>query len=387
MRVDFDRPIDRRAVPGSKWSKYPPDVLPLWVADMDFASPPAVIAALRERVEHGVFGYGYKFEVSPLHEVFAERLAKRYGWRVPLEAILPIPGVIPGFNVAGRILTSPGEGIVLQTPLYPPILRLPGNLGLRLDEAPLARDADGRYAVDVDAFERAVHPDTRLFLLCNPHNPVGRAFTRAELGALAERCLRHGLGIVSDEIHCDLTYAGHEHVPVASLDPDVARRTITLMAPSKSFNQPGLKCALAVIPDPELRARFTAGLGDVVPSVNILGYVAALAAYRDGGEWLDALLGYLEATRDAVVATVQRDLPGVRITAPDATYLAWLDCRDAGPAAADPYTFFLERARVALNDGATFGRGGVGFARLNFGAPRALVLEALARMRAALVAG
>jgi len=385
MTFDFDRVIDRRAVPGSKWSKYPPDVLPLWVADMDFASPPAVVEALRERVEHGVFGYGYKLEVSPLHEVFAERLAKRYGWRVPLEAILPIPGVIPGFNVAGRVFTVPGNGIVLQTPLYPPILRIPGNLGLRLDEAPLARDADGRYRVDVDAVDRAVKPDTRMFLLCNPHNPVGRAFTRAELGGLAERCLRHGLGIVSDEIHGDLVYTGHEHVPIASLDADLARRTITLMAPSKSFNQPGLKCALAIIPDPELRARFTAGLGDLVPSVNILGYVAALAAYRDGGDWLDALLRYLEGTRDAVVEIVRRDLPGVSITAPEATYLAWLDCRGAGPAAADPYTFFLERAKVALNDGATFGPGGAGFARLNFGAPRARVLAGLERMRAALV--
>lgn len=387
MTFDFDRLIDRRSVPGTKWSRYGPDVLPLWVADMDFASPPAVIDALRERVEHGVFGYGYKLEVSPIHEVFAERLAKRYGWRVPLEAILPIPGVIPGFNVAGRVLTTPGDGVVLQTPLYPPILRIPGNLGLRLDEAPLARAADGRYTADLDGLEGAIDRRTRMFLLCNPHNPVGRAFTREELTGMAEICLRHDVGIVSDEIHCDLTYAGHEHVPIASLDAEIATRTITLMAPSKSFNQPGLKCALAIIPDPVLRARFTAGLGDVVPSVNILGYVAALAAYRDGGAWLDALLSYLEGNRDAVVEFVRRHLPGVRVSPPEATYLAWLDFQGAGPAAADPYTFFLERARVALNDGATFGRGGAGFARLNFGAPRARVLEGLERMRAALVAG
>jgi cystathionine beta-lyase len=218
MTFDFDRIIDRRSVPGTKWSKYGPDVLPLWVADMDFAAPPAVIEALRERVEHGIFGYGYKLEVSPIHEVFAERLAKRYGWRVPLEAILPIPGVIPGFNVAGRVFTTPGDGIVLQTPLYPPILRIPGNLGLRLDEAPLARSADGRYTPDLDAFARAIGPRTRMFLLCNPHNPVGRVFTRDELTTMAELCAHHDVGIVSDEIHCDLTYGGHEHVTIASLD-------------------------------------------------------------------------------------------------------------------------------------------------------------------------
>jgi cysteine-S-conjugate beta-lyase len=384
VSVDFDRIIDRRGTGSSKWARYAPDVLPLWVADMDFASPREVIEALHARVEHGVFGYGYKLDVSPLHEVFAERLAKRYGWRVPLEAILPIPGVIAGFNVACRLLTTPGDGLVLQTPVYPPILRVPGNLGLTLDEAPLARGADGRYAVDADAFARAIGPRTRAFLLCNPHNPVGRVFTRAELTTLAETCLRRGVAICADEIHCELLAPGHEHVPIASLDPDVAARTITLMAPSKTFNLPGLKCALAIVPDAALRARFVAGLGDVVPSVNVLGYTAALAAYRDGQAWLDALLAYLTGNRDLVVDFVGRQLPGVSVRAPEATYLAWLDCRAAGAAAGDPYTFFLERARVALNDGAAFGNGGAGFVRLNFAAPRAVVAEGLERMRAAL---
>jgi cystathionine beta-lyase len=387
VTFDFDRVIDRRSTESAKWARYGPDVLPLWVADMDFASPPAVIEALRARVDHGVFGYGYKLDTSPLHEVFAERLLKRYGWRVAPETIVLIPGVIVGFNLAARILAAPGDGLLLQTPVYPPLLRVPANAGLVLDDAPLARSADGRYAVDLEAAATAIGPRTRMLLLCSPHNPVGRVFTRDELTGLAELCLRRGVAICADEIHCELVYEGHPHVPIASLDDEVARQTITLMAPSKTFNLPGLKCGLAIIPDAALRQRFTDAWVDLVPSVNILGYTAALAAYRDGQPWLEALLGYLQANRDFVVEFVRRHLPGIAVRAPEATSLAWLDCRAADPAAArDPFTFFLERARVALNDGKLFGRGGAGFVRLNFGSPRALLAEGLTRMRDALAA-
>jgi cystathionine beta-lyase len=387
MTFDFDRVIERRHTESAKWAKYGPDVLPLWVADMDFTSPPAVIEALRARVEHGVFGYGYKHQISPLHEVFVERLAKRYGWRVSPEALVPIPGVIAGFNVACRLFAEPGDGLVLQTPVYPPILRVPGNLGLTLDEAPLARARDGRYAVDLDAVAAAIGPRTRAVLLCNPHNPVGRVFTREELSGLADLCLRRGVAICSDEIHCELSFEGQHHTPIASLDDEVAARAVTLMAPSKTFNLAGLKCALAIIPDAALRARFIAGLGDTTPSVNVLGYTAALAAYRDGQAWLDALMLYLEANRDFTVDFVRRHLPGVAVRAPEATYLAWLDCRAAGPAAANPFTFFLEKARVGLNDGRDFGRGGEGFVRLNFGCPRSLLADGLERMRCTLGGG
>jgi cystathionine beta-lyase len=379
--LDFDRVFDRRASDSNKWRKFPPDVLPLWVADMDFPSPPAVVHALRDRVQQGFFGY--LTERHELPEVVAERVAKRYGWRVSPEAVVTLPGVIAGFNQALRALTRPGEGLLVQTPVYPPILRSAGNHGLRRDEHALTRAGDGRYGVDPAAFAAAVRDTTRAFLLCNPHNPVGRLYERAELEGMAETCLRRETWIIADEIHCDLLLDGRQHLPIASLAPEVEQRTITLMAPSKTFNLPGLKCAIGIIPNAALRERFLAAAADLVPKINVLGYTAALAAYREGDAWLEALLAYLRDNRDFLVQQVRATLPGVTIAPPEATYLAWLDCRGSA-AGRDPYTYFLERAKVALNDGATFGPGGAGFVRMNFGCPRPLLADGLERMRAAL---
>src|SRR2546430_12269888 len=358
MAYDFDRVIERRHTESSKWRKYGEDVVPLWVADMDFASPEPVIRALRERVEHGVFGYGYNQERSPLHDLFADRLQKLYGWRVEPDAVVLIPGVIPGFNVACRALTSPGDGVLLKLPLYPPLLRVPGHVGITMDAADLARSTSGRYELNFEALERAATRRTRVFLLCNPHNPVGRVWRREELQRMAQLCLSRGIAIVADEVHGDLVFSGQHHVPIASLDPEIAQRTITLMAPSKTWNLAGLKFGLAVIPNAALRERFAAARVDMVYGVNILGYTAALAAYRDGGPWLEELLHYLEANRDFLVDFVKRHLPGVAVAPPEATCLAWLDCREAAIPGADPFAFFLEKARVALNDGQSFGRGG-----------------------------
>jgi cysteine-S-conjugate beta-lyase len=377
---DFDRVPERRDSDSNKWRKFAADVLPLWVADMDFPSPPAVVAALRARVEHGFFGY--LTESPELLDVVADRVAKRYGWRVERDAVMPLPGVIAGFNLALRALTAPGDGLLVQTPVYPPILRAAGNHGLTRDEHLLTRDVDGRYTVDMDTFAAAIRPRTRAFLLCNPHNPVGRLFDERELRAMAAACLRRDLWIIADEIHCDLLYDGRQHVPLATIAPEVEQRTITLLAPSKTFNVPGLKCAVAVVPNRSLREQLTAAVSDLVPKINVLGHTAAVAAYREGDDWLEAVLHYLQRNRDFLVREVEAHLPGVRVTAPEATYLAWLDCRETG--LADPYAFFLEHAKVALNDGKTFGPGGDGFVRLNFGCPRPLLAEGLARMRAAL---
>jgi len=384
MTFDFDRVIDRRPSDSNKWRKFPADVLPLWVADMDFPSPPAVVQALRARVEHGFFGY--LMERPELHEVVAERVAKRYGWSVSPDAVMPLPGVIAGFNLALRALIAPGDGLLVQTPVYPPILRAAGNHGLTRDEHALTRDGGGRYRVDLDAFARAVGPRTRAFLLCNPHNPVGRVFERAELEGMAAVCTRRDLWIVADEIHGELLLDGRRHVPIATLSPEIEARTITFMAPSKTFNLPGLKCAVAIVPNASLRDRLTAAVADLVPKINVLGHAAAVAAYRNGDTWLEALLSYLEGNRDFLAKEVPRRLPGVTLAPPEATYLAWLDCRGARIPGGDPYTFFLERAKVALNDGRLFGPGGEGFVRLNFGCPRALLAEGLERMAKALAA-
>jgi cysteine-S-conjugate beta-lyase len=382
MPYDFDRVIDRRSSESNKWHKFPPDVLPLWVADMDFPSPEPVIKALRARVEHGFFGYGV--EQPEFHEVLCDRLLKRYGWKVPPEALVLLPGVIAGFNMAARAIASPGDGVLMQLPVYPPILRMPDNLQLSRDGVDLVRGADGRYTIDLDDFERAITPRTRMFLLCNPHNPVGRVFTGEELGPMAEICLRNGLVICADEIHGDLVYPGHRHVPIASIDPEIEARTVTLIAPSKTFNLAGLRCAVAVIPNQTLREKFVAARLDMVQTPNILGYTAMVAAYRDGQPWLDELLRYLESNRDFLVKYVRAHFAGIEVGVPEATYLAWLDCRGAGIPNNHPFTFFLEAGRVALNDGATFGRGSQSFVRLNFGCPRSLLTQGLERMGAAL---
>ena len=382
MAYDFDRVVDRRKTDSNKWHKFPPDVLPLWVADMDFPSPEPIVRALRERVEHGFFGYGH--EQPEFFEVIADRLWKRYGWRVGPEAILHLPGVIPSFNLACRAFAAPGDGLLVQTPVYPPILRAPENCGLVRQEAEMPRDRDGRYTVDWDGFLSVIDARTRMFLLCNPHNPVGRVFTRAELERMAEICLARGLVICADEIHCELIYPGHAHVPIASLDPEIERRTVTLMAPSKTFNLPGLKSSIAIVPNPDLRQKLVAQQLDLVRAVNVLGYTSTLAAYRDGQPWLDALLRYLETNRDFSVDYARSKLPGVSVFVPEATYLAWLDCRESPIPGGDPCAFFLDKARVALNDGAAFGGPGRGFVRLNFACPRSILTEALDRMRRSL---
>ncbi len=384
MTHNFDRIIDRRHSDSAKWTYYPEDVLPLWVADMDFAAPEPVTQALRTYVEQGMFGYALSAP-QELREVLAERLLRLYGWRVAPEAFVFTTGVVVGYNQACHALVEPGAGLLIQTPVYPPFLDAARWPGGKLQEMELSREASGRYAIDFDRFEHAITDQTRAFLLCNPHNPVGRVFTRSELETMAEICIRHDLPIISDEIHCDLIFSGSQHSPIASLAPEIEARTITVMAPSKTYNIPGLGCAVAIIPDKELRRRYQGAHRGLAGHVNNLGFIGALAAYRDGQPWLDDCLRYLEANRDFLTGYAADHLPRIAISPMEGTYLAWLDCRQAGiPAGAPPGRFFLEEGRVALNEGATFGRGGEGFVRLNFGCPRAILEEALNRMKRAL---
>jgi len=380
MIYDLDRQIDRLHSDSAKWRRFDPDVLPLWVADMDFVSAEPILRALRERVNHGVFGYA--MPPAELSEVIQARMADLYGWQIAVEDVVYLPGVVPGFNLAARAVSEPGDAVLVQPPVYYPFLTAPRNAGLDLQCAEVTLRGE-RYEIDFDAFEATITSQTSMFLFCNPHNPVGRAYRRDELTRLAEICLRHDVVICSDEIHCDLVFSGHRHTPIAALSPEVARRTITLMAPSKTFNIAGLHCSFAIVQDKALRDRFCAACAGVSHGANLLGYTAALAAYRKGGEWLAQVLAYLEANRDFLAEHVAEYLPGVHMIVPEGTYLAWLDCR-ALNLPARPAAFFLEHAHVALNEGERFGQGGEGFARLNFGCPRATLVEALERMRGAL---
>ncbi len=381
MIYNFDELPDRKSSECIKWHYFDQDVLPMWVADMDFRSPEPVIRALQERVADGIFGY--PGEICGLNDTIVERMARTYSWQIKPEDVVWIPGVVTGFNMAAHAFIKPGEGLLIQPPVYMPFLTTAGNAGGISQQASLARSADGTYHVDMDAFNAAITGQTRMFLLCNPHNPVGRVFTPAELKDMAEACLRHHLVICSDEIHGDLIFSGHRHTPLASLSPEIAQQTVTLMAPSKTFNIAGLGCSFAIIQNPELRTQFQRAGGGMVHFVNLLGLVAGKAAYQEGQEWLDQLLVYLEGNRDYLVRFVNEQMPGVKMNSPEGTYLAWLDCREAG-LPAKPAEFFLKKARVGLNDGGAFGPGGEGYVRLNFGCPRAMLAEALERMKRAL---
>jgi cysteine-S-conjugate beta-lyase len=388
-RYDFDQVLDRRNSDSVKWNAYPEDVIPLWVADMDFVSPQPVIEALRERVEHGVFGYpagvgNQPGDLPEFRRLLVDRMARRFDWIIEPQDILLLPGVIVGFNLASYCTAVPGSGVMIQTPVYPPILRAAQETSCMHQEMELTWDPDGSYSVDWQVFEESLTPGTSTFILCNPHNPIGRVFRRDELLQMADICLRKNIVICSDEIHADLVYPEHPHIPIASLSPEIAQNTITLIAPSKTYNLAGLQCSIAIIQNPQLREKYLDSRKGLVAWVNLMGLTAAEAAYQHGDEWLSQVLEYLRANRDFVYEFVNRELPGVRMACPEGTYLAWLDCREAG-IEGNAYQYFLEKARVALQDGASFGKGGEGFARLNFGTRRSLLEEALDRMKHALL--
>jgi len=369
----FDTPIDRRGSDSFKWGKYAGrDILPLWVADMDFAAPPAVLAALHRRIEHGVFGYGGPW--PSLTESVLAHLQDEYSWSIEPEWLVWLPGLVTGLNVACRAVD--GE-VLTATPIYPPFLSAPHFSGRKLNRVDLALD-NNRWQWDMAAVQQATTAATRLFLFCHPHNPVGRCWSRDELLALADYAERNDLVVCSDEIHCGLILdADKRHIPFASLSPAAAQRSITLLAPSKTFNIPGLGCAFAVIPNPALRRRFEQAMHGIVPHVNVLGLAACEAALRHGGDWHRELIAYLRGNRDRVAATMA-SLPGVRMAPVEATYLAWIDVRDlrlAKPAA------HFEAHGIGLSDGADF--GAPGWLRLNFGCPRATLDEALSRFERA----
>ena len=392
MLYNFDTVIDRRASNSIKWTKYPADILPMWVADMDFLTPKPILDALHTALEHGVLGY--ELASPALLESVAARMYKLYRWEIDPDMVIATPGIVSGFNAAARAVCAPGEGILMQPPVYFPFLSVHENVGIARQLAPLVKETDGgilQYTIDFDAFEAALGSDdarTRIFLLCNPHNPTGNAFTRGQLSRLAEICLQHDVVICSDEIHSELLLGDTKHIPIATLSPEIAARSITLIAPSKTFNTAGLFCGFAIVPDPGIRERYKKAVEQMTLHVNSLGYVAALAAFSGAcDDWLAELRAYLTTNRDFLVEYVKSKLPDLPLTAPDTTYLAWLDCNPllaSGKITGSPFDFFLKEAKVALSDGAQFGPGGEGFVRLNFGCPRSLLDQALSQMKASL---
>jgi cystathionine beta-lyase len=387
MQYDFDHVPNRRPTDSTKWNTYDADVLPLWVADMDFPVAEPVLQALRTRINHGIFGYPdihpKPDAISDLQQVLMDRMQRLYNWQVAPDELVFLPGVIVGLNLTCHAVAITGGEVLIQTPVYKPFLDLAGQAGMQRQDALLRREPDGHYEVEWQAFEAGFTEQTRVFILCNPHNPVGRVFRKDELERMAETCLRKGVVICSDEIHCDILFKGQKHIPIASLDKEIARNTVTLMAPTKTFNIAGLQCSFAIVQDKELRQKLERSMKGLVMWANLIGLTATLAAYRDGQEWLDQVLEYLEGNRDFMYEYVRENLPQLQTVKPEGTYLAWLDCRKMG-IHGNPCEFFIKEARVALNDGASFGKGGEGFVRLNFACTRDILTQALERMKAAL---
>jgi len=335
---------------------------------------------LENRVRHGVFGYPE--EDQELKEVICERLAKLYQWEINSEDIILLPGVVNGFNLVIHAMTEPGNEVLIQPPVYHPFLSAPQNANALAKESPLRLGDEHRYFIDFEHFEKSLDENTKLFLLCNPHNPVGKVFSEEELAQMADLCMKNDTYICSDEIHADIIFDGYRHIPIASLNEEFANRTVTLMAPSKTYNIAGLGLSFAIAQNPEIRKKLNNAKKGIVPHVNVLGMTAALASYKYGDEWLEQLMVYLQENWKILVDFIEEHLPAIKITPIEGTYLAWLDCRELE--ISNPYEFFLKEAKVAFNDGKIFGSGGKGFLRLNFGCPRSQLLEGLQRMKDAI---
>lgn len=383
MTFDFDTPIARTGTDSQKWQKYAGrDILPMWVADMDFKCAPAILTALHERVDHGIFGYSRP--VKSTNDAVVAAMERNYGWKIDAAWIVWLPGLVVGLNVTSQAFAEPGDEVLTLSPVYPPFMSAPKNSARVSTQVPFVL-SNGTWTIDWAALERAITPRTKLFYLCNPHNPLARVWRREELVRLGELCVKHNLILCSDEIHCDLILDPTlPHIPSAVLSPEIAARTITLMAPSKTYNVPGLGTSFAIISDAARRAQFVRATAGIVAEVNNLGYVACEAAYRDGESWLQALLTYLRGNRDFIVDFVARELPGVKIEAPiEATYLAWFNLEALG--LADPIALF-EQHGVGLSECSYFGAKKGSHVRMNFGCTRATLAEGLRRMKAALAA-
>ncbi len=388
MTYNFDQIIDRRDTNSIKWKHYPGDVLPLWVADMDFLTPDPIRNALHAMLERGVLGY--EFLTPHTREVVAARMERLYGWQVDSAWVVATTGVVSGFNIAARTLCQPGDGVLIHTPVYNMFYTLYKNLNLVQQSVPIDLAVEGNVLhpeMDMEKFAGAFHSNnarTRMFLFCHPNNPLGKIFGHDELQKMAEICLQNDAIIVSDEIHSELLLDGSSHIPIATLSPEIADKTITLIAASKTFNTAGLFCGFAIIPNDELRARYQQVNDEITGHVSSMGLIASEVSFSgECDDWLAELRIYLKENRDFVVDVLTENFPDAKFTIPQATYLQWIDFGEYvrnGKMDKPPYDYFLEKAKVALGNGKVYGEGCDHFVRLNFASPRRMVAEGLERM-------
>lgn len=380
MKYDFDRRIDRTGTASYKWDQSEklfgrPDILPLWVADMDFQPPKEVVDAIKQRAEHGI--YGYTMRPQSYYDAIVGWLSRRHGWRIEQDWLSSSPGVVPALSVAVQTFTQPGDGIILQSPVYYPFYDVIRMNGREVVNNPLVLRND-RYEMDFELLEKQAAAGAKMLLLCTPHNPGGRVWTREELERVAEICAKHGLLVVADEIHHDLVFSGHKHVPYASLSEASAQHSITCIAPSKTFNLAGLQAAAVVIPNADVRRQYNAALKTLsIHMESYFGLTAAETSYAHGDEWLDQLLVYLEGNRDALLAYVKEHLPQVKAMSPEGTYMVWMDCTAISNKPAELKQLMFDKAGVAFTEGSVFGEQGAGYLRVNLACPRSLLLEAL----------
>lgn len=378
MKYDFDKTIDRRATNSYKWDSAPEGVLPMWVADMDFRTAPAIIDALQKRVAHGIFGYTRVPDAY--YDAVTSWFSRRHGWDIDREWIIYTSGVVPAVSAVIKALTVPGDKVIVQTPVYNCFFSSIRNNGCEIVSNPLRRTAD-TYEMDFDALERcAADPRAKVMLLCNPHNPAGRVWTPDELTWLGNICLRNGVTVVADEIHCELVYQGFKYTPFASLSDAFLHRSVTCVSPSKAFNIAGLQIANIVAFDNDLRSRIDKAINiNEVCDVNPFGVAATIAAYNEGEEWLNQLVDYLHGNYEAMAEFCRRELPEFPITRLEGTYLVWMDCSSLGMPSDALEHALLDDARLWLNAGTMYGAEGEGYMRWNIACPRSVMLDGLNR--------
>ncbi len=394
MKYNFDEVIDRRNTDSQKWDSVPAifgrqDVLPMWVADMDFPVAKPIVDAVKRRAAHEF--YGYTQPGPTVVDAVVDRMQRKFNWKIRPEWIVFTPGVVPALNAAVKAFTHPGDEVILQGPVYYPFWAAVAQNGCQATNNGL-KLADGHYVMDYDDLEKRFAPHVgmqpgpnraKAIILCNPHNPIGRVWTKEELTRMGEIVIRHGAVVISDEIHCELLFKGYTHTPFATISKEFEQNCMVGMAPSKTFNLAGLSCSSIIIPNDKLRQRFADARAGIQPRPNLFGFTAMEAAYRYGDEWLEQVLGYLQGNLDYLLDYFKKNIPKIKVVRPEGTYLVWLDCRALGMDNMTLRNFMREKAKVGFDDGFLFGPGGAGFERINIACPRAILDEGLRRIASA----